>query len=323
MIPEALLDAIADAARAMPWLDIEPRALLQRDLALSPPGLWSPNGSCHLVEAADGWLAVNLARVDDREAVPAWLQCDVGEEFWAAIVNEARKRTAAELLEQGVLLGLPIALVGEKTSDPARPVRNSPALAKPQKQFSVIDLSALWAGPLCGGLLAEAGMAVTKIESPGRPDPTRTATPHHHKRLNGRKSHRTMALSDPTLVDAIASADILITSARAHALARLGLTLDALFERNPALIWVAITAYGFEGAGAMRVGFGDDTAAAGGLVGYQAGQPRFLGDALADPLTGLRAARLALEHAGNGQSGLIDISLAGTARDFAFKAGLQ
>ena len=37
----------------------------------------------------------------------------------------------------------------------------------------VADLSSMWAGPLCGHLLARAGATVVKVESPRRPDGTR------------------------------------------------------------------------------------------------------------------------------------------------------
>ena len=36
----------------------------------------------------------------------------------------------------------------------------------------VADLSSMWAGPLCGQLLARAGATVVKVESPRRPDGT-------------------------------------------------------------------------------------------------------------------------------------------------------
>jgi hypothetical protein len=292
-------------------------------LELSPPSLWSPNGSCRLVEAADGWLAINLARAEDREAVPAWLQCSVDSDIWSAIIIEARKQGVSALLEQGILLGLPIARVGETTN--SAPPHDSvfPLLSKPDRPRQVIDLSALWAGPLCGGLLAGAGMEVSKVESPGRPDPTRSTTPQHDQRLNGLKRRITMALDEGALLDAIAGVDILITSARAHALDRLGLAPDIVFARNPKLIWVAISAYGFDGSDALRVGFGDDAAAAGGLLRWQDDQPCFLGDALADPLTGLRAARLVFERVERGQAGLIDVALARTAAYFADRAGLR
>jgi CoA-transferase family III len=316
MIPEALLEVIAEEGKNF---GVDPDALLQRDLVLHPPTSWSPNRCCQLVETADGWIAVNLAREDDRAAVPAWLETEVGSDPWDVVKELAGSRATAELLDRAALLGLPVAAVGETAARQPSPLK--PANFAPSS--SVVDLSALWAGPLCGGLLAEAGLAVTKIEDPTRPDPTRTTTPEHDRRLNGRKRRITMAVKDSQLLDAIGDARILITSARPLALARLGLTPVTLFERNPSLIWVAITAHGFGGGAATRVGFGDDCAAAGGLVGWEDGAPRFLGDALADPLTGLRAAQLALAAVSEGQAGMIDVALAPTAAEFAHRAGLR
>ena len=86
------------------------------------------------------------------------------------------------------------------------------------------------------------------------------------------------------------------------------------FQANPALTWVAITGYGWTGAAASRVAFGDDAAAAGGLVRWtKSGAPRFLGDALADPVTGLAAAIGALKGLASGGGVLVDVSLAGSA----------
>lgn len=331
MIPAALIDAIADEGRAVAAIAaelggtvaIEPEQLLKRDIKLSQAGNWSPNRHCRLVAGSDGWIAVNLARQDDEDAVAAWLECATDLAAWDAVVDLARDRPVAELLERAVLFGLPVAAVGETAIAPPREDARENASPMRLSDITVIDLSALWAGPLCGGLLAETGMAVTKVDGPARPDPTSDATPELDRRLNGRKRRISMALTDPRLRDAIASADILITSARPHALARLGLSPEILFSRNQRLIWVAITAHGFHGIPAMRVGFGDDCAAAGGLVEWTDGEPRFLGDALADPLTGLRAARLALDAVAQGQSGLIDVALAPTAAVFAHRAGLR
>lgn len=331
VIPAALADVIADEASAVTKLVkqlgaeivIDPVQLLQRDIALQPPSRWSPNLYCQLVETSDGWIAVNLAREDDRDAVRAWLECEAGAAPWDTVVEVAKQRTAADLIERAILLGLPVAGVGEAVPPNALTLTATGKAQRRMSDMTVIDLSALWAGPLCGGLLADAGMAVTKFEDPRRPDPTQGATPEHHRRLNGGKQCVRMRLSDPELLQRITNADVLITSARPHALERLGLTPDALAERNPGLIWVAITAHGFSGPNAMRVGFGDDCAAAGGLIGWKDGKPTFLGDALADPITGLRAAHYLLAHIAAGQQGLIDVALATTAADFAHKASLR
>jgi hypothetical protein len=52
---------------------------------------------------------------------------------------------------------------------------------------------------------------------------------------------------------------------------------------------------------------------AGGLVDWNTGKPRFLGDALADPLTGLEAALAVL----SGQRGVIDMAMARVAAAYA------
>jgi hypothetical protein len=301
-------DALARAAhRLEPRFTFDAHAAMHRQTAppLSSPGRWSPNRHCRLVRAADGWLAVNLARADDVRSVPAWTGCALGAEPWTAVRDFCADRPTSALLESAVLLGLPVAIVGERTA--ADPVTAS-SERRAHWTLRAFDLSALWAGPLCGSLLARCGIEVTKIESPGRPDPMR-----RDAALNGAKRHLTLPLDSSEAKALIAQADILITNSRAAALARLGLSPDTLFALNPTLIWVAITAHGFVGPGAQRVGFGDDCAAAGGLVAWRDDAPRFLGDALADPLTGIAAATAALDAVAGARGGLIDISLAGTA----------
>jgi CoA-transferase family III len=300
------------AARAIGGtIKFDPHLALTRDGA--------PNRNCRLIKAGDGWIAVNLARDEDREAVPAWIGCALNGEPWGAIIEAARRQSCAELLDQAILLGMPVSVVGESLHTgallPARPETRSRPTGMVQK--SAVDLSALWAGPYCGGLLAEAGLRVTKIESPARPDTTPVSSPMLNRRLNGQKRHLSLDLKSAELAALIANADLLITSARPNALARLGLTEGRLFAVNPALIWVAITAYGWTGDAAMRVGFGDDCAAAGGLVDWSDGTPLLMGDALADPLTGMTAATLAMEALADGRAGLIDVALAPTAARFA------
>lgn len=302
---------------------VDAMRILERDaaLGLTEPGIWSPNRHCRLVEAQDGWMAVSLARDDDRRCVPAWTECPLGDDPWQAVIAYLARTSCAAALERSQMLHLPVAQCNE--AHPAKLTGLSGTIDRRGKMLKAIDLSALWAGPLCGALLAAAGVEVTRIESPTRPDPTRHAAPDLHNRLNGQKRSLSMGLDDPKLFDAIAVTDILITSGRPHALARLGLTEKALFAANPALIWVAITAHGWRGEAAMRTGFGDDCAAAGGLLSWHDGTPQFMGDALADPLTGLEAA-LGVAHAVNaGHSGLLDAALAATAARYACAMGLR
>jgi hypothetical protein len=273
------------------------------------------------VRAADGWMAVNLAREEDRDLVPAWLGCEFGVEPWDAIEALAPGRGRRSLVADAEMLGLPAASVAEVVrEDLDAPIaRRGPGVARAAGgSLKAVDLSALWAGPLCGAVLAAAGAEVVKVESLARPDPTRTSTPEFFRRLNGAKSELGLDLraadGQARLRDAILAADILITSARPRGVASIGLAIDELMAVHPGLVWVAISGYGWTGDNAERVAFGDDAAAAGGLVRWTAaGEPHFLGDALSDPVTGLAAAAGALKAVLAGGGRLVDAALAGSA----------
>ncbi|HEY2753036.1 CoA transferase [Phenylobacterium sp.] len=299
-------------------------------LPLDPPGLHSPNRACRLFCAADGWMAVNLARDEDCDLIPAWLGCDPGTDPWAMIAAHAGGQTRAALVDGAVLLGLPAAAVGEIMRDsPQAPlIRLGAGGTARGPALRVVDLSALWAGPMCGAILAASGASVSKVESVRRPDPTRISSPEFFRRLNGAKADLGLDLADPDgqarLRDLILDADVLITSARPRALVSLGLDLAQVFAANPGFVWVAVTGYGWTGEAARRVAFGDDAAAAGGVVEWTPnGEPRFLGDALADPVTGLAAAVGALQGLSDGGGVLVDVSLAGSAAGAASVSGLR
>jgi hypothetical protein len=302
-------------------VDVDLPALTDRsaDMALAEPGLRSPNRSCRLVRAADGWIAVNLPRTDDKELVPAWLGLEQVASPWRAVVAAGRRRSWRSLADGARTLGLPVAGVGEirrRTMDALLAPLGRPAGA-PLQPRKAVDLSSLWAGPLCGALLAAFGLSVTKVESPGRPDPSRASTPVFFRRLNGAKAELALDFASADgrarLRELMLDADVVITSARPRAFEQLGLSPADLFAARPELVWVAISGYGWMSGMADRVAFGDDAAAAGGLVEWTGHGPRFLGDALADPLTGLAAAAGVLKALQRGGGVLVDAALAGTA----------
>ena len=299
-------------------------------LPLGAPGLSSPNGACRLVKAADGWIAVNLAREDDVVLLPAWLGFEPMGKPWPEIASAAGSRPWRELVDGARLLGLPVAGVGEVAAATlAAPLLavGRPATVR-ETQLRVVDLSVLWAGPLCGAVLAALGAAVTKVESVRRPDPSRVSTPDFFRRLNGAKADLALDFADSgarmRLRDMILAADVVITSARPRAFEQLGLAPADIFTERPDLTWVAISGYGWTGEAADRVAFGDDAAAAGGLVCWTArGEPNFLGDALGDPLTGLAAAVGALQALQQGGGVIVDAALARTAAGAAAELGLS
>jgi hypothetical protein len=78
-------------------------------------------------------------------------------------------------------------------------------------------------------------------------------------------------------------------------------------------VWLSITGYGTEGESARRVAFGDDAAAAGGLVVWDGEGPCFCGDAVADPLSGLAGASAVLAALRQGGAWKVDVSMADLA----------
>ena len=196
--PERLVGGVERLAPVFPGLDL--LTLLGERAALM--GLWrrgttSCGGSCRLFPAGDGWLAVSLPRTDDLELVPAWLELDdpprTDPGTWSAIGETVRSRDPAALVERAAVLGLPVTRLGEAadtTAVVAERLGESPPTEV--QGLLVVDLSALWAGPLCGDLLAGAGATVVKVESTSRPDGARRGAAAFFDLLNWRK--RSVAL---------------------------------------------------------------------------------------------------------------------------------
>ena len=133
------------------------------------------------------------------------------------MVELIRQRSAGELVERGQLLGLAVSRVGE-VSDVSQPVRftrrRAIDAAANYESGLVVDLSALWAGPLCGRLLAEAGYRVVKVETPDRPDGARAGVPKFFESMNSNKEQLTMRLDSPELRELLDRAEIVIEASR-------------------------------------------------------------------------------------------------------------
>ncbi len=316
--PDGLVEGIDHLARSFPGLD--GLTLLAERAALM--GLWrrgavSCGGTCRLLPSADGFMAVSLPRPEDMEAVPAWLELDVTPSSvpaaWAAVASNLRDGDPIFLLERAELLGLPVAMVGESAGR-IGVQRSSLGDAPPRPDtmgLVVVDLSALWAGPLCGDLLASGGATVLKVESSQRPDGARRGPQEFFDLLNGRKRSVALDFKDRDgvriLHDLVRRADVVIEASRPRALRQLGLDGPELVRNGGPRIWVSITGYG---RASNRVAFGDDAAAAGGLVVWKDQVPLFCADALADPVTGLTAADACVQALAAGGRWLLDVSMA-------------
>ena len=292
-----------------------------RLLGLTRQGRISANGSCHLLDTADGRIALNLARGDDWGLLPALVEDEAATDLAGLTALVARRPTTA-LVVRGAELGLAIA-----ADRPVRPprhwrVQRSGRPVRRRAQPLVLDLSSLWAGPLAGSLLAMLGAEVVKLESLSRPDGARAGHAGFFALLNGMKRQISLDFADRAALAAqVARADIIIEGSRPRALAQLG--IDARREVARGAVWIGITGHGRSGANALRTGFGDDAAVAGGLASAMAagwGTPMFAGDAIADPLTGIHAALAGWQAWRGGRGALIDVSLRRTLA-FAQHAG--
>jgi crotonobetainyl-CoA:carnitine CoA-transferase CaiB-like acyl-CoA transferase len=323
-------------------LDVDAVALLGERAAIGGLTRRSPTscgGATRLIRAADGWLAVALPRPDDLELLPAWLgiaarDAEGPEPPWAAVESVLADRRAREAAEGAWMLGLPVSqlpeMPGVATTAPP-PLAPLPVLAtpvpapapdhRPLGDMTVIDLSSLWAGPLCGSLLSLAGGDVVKVESTTRPDGSRAGPRRFFDTLNAGKRSIALDLAHAdgwhVLRRLLAAADVVIEGSRPRALEQRGIVAAELVANAGPRVWVSITGHGRVGPGRDRVAFGDDAAVAGGLVVADEAGPCFCADAVADPLAGLVAAAACLDALALGGRWLVDVAMAGVAASLA------
>jgi hypothetical protein len=323
--PEPLLQRIQALGRRVDMDAFAVMAERARTSRLRRRGQVSCGGATRLLACADGWAAVSLARPDDVAAVPAWLEAEVpeGADVWEVIGRVLADTEAARARERAVLLGLPVAILGERRAAPEGPIAvtrlgDAGRLRSPPL---VVDLSALWAGPLCGRTLREHGARVVKVESVHRPDGARNGPAAFFDLLNGGARSVAVDLRDEDdvarLQALLGAADVVIEGTRPRALEQIGIDAQAVTQHGPR-VWVSITGHGRDERWRDRVAFGDDAAIAGGLVAIDpVGEPCFFADAAADPLTGLTAAGAALDALARGGRWFLDVALAAVAADIA------
>lgn len=288
--------------------------------ALRIPGPASAGGGCRFFDTRDEPIALGLSRPSDRELVPAWLETDAGD-FADEVSLRAMiaRRGSIELVERGRMLGLAIASskpLAASHADAWTLLEQGSVSPAPHRAPRVVDLSSLWAGPLSSHLLGLAGAEVIKVESRTRPDAMRDGTPDFYALINHGKASVVVDLSDrgdvERLIGLLAGADIVIEAARPRALAQLGIDAAKITRTTPGLVWITITAHGATGEAANWIGFGDDCGVAAGLSAAllrETTRLGFVGDAIADPLTGIYAARIAWDRWSSGHGGRIGIAM--------------
>lgn len=202
-------------------------------------------------------------------------------------------------------------------------------MAGPVAGVKVVELGVWVAGPAAGGILADWGADVIKIEPP-------TGDP---ARMFGRMLGCDLGLNPPfemdnrskrsvvldlgtdqgrgTAFELLAAADVFLTNVRPGALRRLGLDFESVSAANPRLVYGLITGYGEDGPDADRAAF--DVAAFWSRAGVAhlltrpGDTPPFQRGGMGDHSAGMTmaaavcAALLARERTGTGQ--LVSTSL--------------
>ena len=217
------------------------------------------------------------------------------------LADEVLRWNCADLLTRARDLGLPAASADEAPASPPHERTAFGPRCKPPTGRAplVVDLSAIWAGPLAGHLHWLAGATVVKVESPTRPDLIRRDDPATFDLINQGKASVLADLTDTAQRDAVIAlirrADIVIESSRLRALAHLGIDAEGLVRETPGLVWLSVTGHGARGGAAHWAGVGNDCSVAAGLshaLVEAGGDMGYVGDALTDPLTGIIAAKL-------------------------------
>jgi crotonobetainyl-CoA:carnitine CoA-transferase CaiB-like acyl-CoA transferase len=140
-------------------------------------------------------------------------------------------------------------------------------MAGPVEGVKIVELGVWVAGPAAGGILADWGADVIKIEPPTG-DPARM-----FGRMLGcdlgvnppfemdNRSKRSIVLDvgtgagRETAFELLADADVFLTNVRPGALQRLGLDYESVSARNPRLVYGLITGYGENGPDADRAAY--------------------------------------------------------------------
>ncbi|MEG2819091.1 MAG: CoA transferase, partial [Comamonas sp.] len=178
----------------------------------------------------------------------------------------------------------------------------------PLEGVRVLDLSRVFAGPLCGQVLGDFGAEVIKVEHPKRGDDTRdwghrvgkTETTYYNS-MNRNKRSITLDLQSAEAVqiiyDLLPQFDVVIHNFKHGGADKLGLGYDKLKSIKPDLIYCSVAGYSSETPEAKRPGYDLVIQAEAGLMainGVEGTPPLKFGMAVVDMMTGMYAAQAVL-----------------------------
>lgn len=204
-------------------------------------------------------------------------------------------------------------------------------MRKTLQDVRIVEQGTFITGPCCGMMLADLGADVIKVESAGHGDPYRSFKSGyysaHFQAYNRNK--RAIGLDLKTsadrevFYDLIRNADVYIQNFRPGAAARIGADYETLKAINPGLIYCSISGFGPDGPYAHRPVYDSVAQAVSGFLSViiDPEDPRFMGPALADAITGIYAslgiAGALVEKARTGTGRLVEISMLEAMMHFA------
>lgn len=173
-------------------------------------------------------------------------------------------------------------------------------MAQVLQDIRVIEQGTFITGPAAGMLLGDLGAEVIKVEQPVTGDPFRAFKgglySPHYQTYNRNKMSISLDNKDPADLaifdDLIRSADVYIQNFRPGAAERLHAGEERLRKLNPRLIYCSISGFGPTGPSASRPSYDTVAQAASGFLHLliNPGNPRVVGPAIADSITGFYAA---------------------------------
>ena len=195
-------------------------------------------------------------------------------------------------------------------------------LRLPLKNYRILDLSRIWAGPYCTKLMADMCAEVIKLESlsvydshrgPVNPAPGIAAYPESdpgeqpwnrngwfnclHMNKYGVSLELTGDEGRRVFDQLVSISDVLIENFRQGSLARLGYDYETLRRLRPDLIYVSMPAFGNNGPWQKYVAYGigqEQLSGMAHMTGYRDEGPMKSGINHGDPITGAHAAGVVL-----------------------------
>jgi crotonobetainyl-CoA:carnitine CoA-transferase CaiB-like acyl-CoA transferase len=168
------------------------------------------------------------------------------------------------------------------------------------KHVRVVEMGTFITGPAAAMHLADLGADVIKVERPGEGDPFRAFkgglySPHYQTYNRNKRSialDTTKPEDKQVFHDLIATADAFIQNFRPGVAEKLGAGEEELRAVNPGLIYCAISGFGTSGPSRDRPAFDTVAQAASAFLRLVVPpkNPRVIGPAMADAITGMYAA---------------------------------